>query len=443
MLDLDPNGVDGTYHKRLATLSNTFLQLESTQGLSWDLIGINEAHAFKANTKLGGKNKQFQKVQLIQCLANGTFRVYMMPCFNAHLRDPDGFQDYAYQWGEIGIIAKKDVFLALGSWKKELIGKDGAFLGIGNNLHRQVVGRRFIHRASGYIIPFYSTHISGGVKTGIRKEQVKELVETVRANWVPGDLPPIIVGDFNSGGWDRSIWGILRKDFVELGRRHNPGTDIIDHIWMGKLSRFPDAVGIGEDDGYQELSDFFDEACRKPAKKSCSKSDHWGVYIELQLPKEECVSIESNQLKVVRSKIGPITLWKLVSGDQLELVYAKSQHAKRMMAILRHFEVDQACHVGRKKASFRYFLKSGLPISGTFNELECSRIDPNSLEVKVKPTRKRPFFSWNLVHNEESLIDFERKEGEARRTRVLMQKYDFTEICYPESGSTYFQLFKK
>jgi hypothetical protein len=76
---------------------------------------------------------------------------------------------------------------------------------------RQMVEVRLEHRTKGYRLRFYDVHLSSGngganplnpcePSASTRREyQVKDIVEKVRGRAEPGELPPIVVGDFNAG----------------------------------------------------------------------------------------------------------------------------------------------------------------------------------------------------------------------------------------------------
>jgi len=81
-------------------------------------------------------------------------------------------------------------------------------------------GARLRIVGTGYVLPFYVTHIRGD-----QEKASSNIVSTVLANWIEGDLPPIVVGDFNTS----PEIDAMKPYFVEIEN----GRSDVEHIWVG------------------------------------------------------------------------------------------------------------------------------------------------------------------------------------------------------------------
>ncbi len=116
------------------------------------------------------------------------------------------------------------------------------------------------HQSLGCRMRFYSTHLSNPLphQPNTRKErrlsQAKDVVSKVRERAQPGELPPIVVGDFNAGrvfGAGQPEESVLTMeahfwrpiDTLNLGPNPVPETGV-DIIYIGRQSSFPKSKGI-------------------------------------------------------------------------------------------------------------------------------------------------------------------------------------------------------
>lgn len=96
---------------------------------------------------------------------------------------------------------------------------------------------KLIHVATRRGVRFYTTHLShGDDQSGQRVEQIAKLLKIVRERARPGELPPIVVGDFNRLPTSRI--GQMMDEHFALAHNSN-----YDQIWIGRKRTFIGARG--------------------------------------------------------------------------------------------------------------------------------------------------------------------------------------------------------
>jgi len=117
------------------------------------------------------------------------------------------------------------------------------------NYDRYLIEARLQHRSTGKILRFYNTHFypgRSGFRKGVRATQARELVDRIRSRVRTGELPPIVVGDFNNrtseasyGTMEDNFWRPEQVIQDSCGHAHMS----IDRIYVGKKSAFPQTRG--------------------------------------------------------------------------------------------------------------------------------------------------------------------------------------------------------
>jgi hypothetical protein len=107
------------------------------------------------------------------------------------------------------------------------------------NYHRYLLEAKLENAKNGYSLRFYSTHLTPGnekVDNDERRNEVDNVIRIVLKQAQPGELPPIVVGDFNAG-----------KDDAEIEKMHQHfhiiNDSSVDLIWVGRLTSFPMCKG--------------------------------------------------------------------------------------------------------------------------------------------------------------------------------------------------------
>ncbi len=219
------------HDQRLKNIGDKILAKQK-EGFSLDLLAINEAKAHRIKSLIGRQVEYKEDKHL--CLINNKNRL-STDCLKS-MANTTNSKFSAYQVGEIGVIYNKDKFKREG---KLLVKK----LGVNwwKTVKRRVVGVRLRIRETNQILPFYSTHISATKSSNVIKKQLNELRGAIKDWQKKGDLPPIVVGDFNDHKWKKKHWKIMEEAFdrVELPQVK----DKIEHCWIGKKSYFKHTYG--------------------------------------------------------------------------------------------------------------------------------------------------------------------------------------------------------
>ncbi|MFC1540275.1 endonuclease/exonuclease/phosphatase family protein [Gemmatimonadota bacterium] len=189
------------------------------------------------------------KTRMTSCTAV-TGQVHGAQCFAELLEDVYGQSADWRSYGELGIVVGFP-WEIIGTERYEL-SRDtkGATLGSRASM-RLLLGVKVRHSTHGWILRFYTTHLSHDSKwdngtirvnrSADRILQVNKLVRLVRNMAEEAELPPIIVGDFNMGMSDEEFMAIMMGFGYRLANLQAVGclengrpipVDIgIDHIW--------------------------------------------------------------------------------------------------------------------------------------------------------------------------------------------------------------------
>jgi hypothetical protein len=415
----DPRG----YDNRIYNMALLFGREMKARGLAWDLAGFSElAHhnALDLNRTIEVADKrpcQYTEISM-----------YTPECFATTLRGNKAPQDYTNQFGQMGVMANKESVILLEAFSG-LLG-----YAIPGTPHREVVGGRFLLKESGYILPFFSTHIADHSSTNDmnRHEQVEDLTQKIEAWWKPGDLCPVVVGDFNASYNDPYIYSVMEKDFVELG----VGKGWIDQIWLGKSSSFPGnygetpAFGIG----IHRMDSFCDRiVCHTDSARNDPKySDHPGYFGQLSLPSEDCVYFTPGNLVVQQQG----STWVLLDGTHGVAGFPTAAEANRALAVIRNYGLTTHCFGIRPNPVFEYWLSRGEVPRGSMSGEDC--LPWNTARLEVRQVNG----DWRIMEGELSDMSFGTNEGDARRALALIKKYGFDETCFvgrPDPSFVYYR----
>lgn len=112
---------------------------------------------------------------------------------------------------------------------------------------RYLIETRLRHKTKGYLLRFYSTHVSN-TSAGKRERQIRDVVAKVRDRASSGELPPIVVGDFNAsrdfstGEAETSVRLMEAHFWRPIDSTKPTGKLPIDMVYVGKKSSFPNSV---------------------------------------------------------------------------------------------------------------------------------------------------------------------------------------------------------
>ena len=157
-----------------------------------------------------------------------------------------------------------------------------------------------------------------------------------------------------------------------------------------------------------------------------------------QLPLEDCIGLNPNNVLVIPIPSGLQIHWKVVDGGIWLLDYASDQSAaQRARDTIRHYGMNKECFIGRPGPSMTYWLVGNQAPNGTFAGEDCIAITPSALQVQNIGGR------WKIVQGSLWVEDFENKEHEARAALNIIQRYGFTRQCFVKRPNAAMQYWRQ
>jgi len=115
--------------------------------------------------------------------------------------------------------------------------------------YRYLLETKLVHIEKGWTLRFYCTHLTRASECE-REEQAKKITAIIRKRAEPGELPPVIVGDFNAGRHlgtsvqpEESVLEMEKYFYRPTDRACGQTYTGIDLVYVGKKSAFPDSRG--------------------------------------------------------------------------------------------------------------------------------------------------------------------------------------------------------
>lgn len=168
-----------------------------------------------------------EKLLSINCLEKGLRR----------MTDPNHLM---HQKGELGIIASNLYFEQLpvneaGDLEyHKLIGPERT-----GGIQRRLIASRFKSKTFNKNVLFVSTHLSHAGSPEERQEELRDLIRNIKEIFTPGDLTPILAGDFNCRSWKAGLRRIIYQDFMIVDEAGS-----IDNVFIGRPQSFPENGGV-------------------------------------------------------------------------------------------------------------------------------------------------------------------------------------------------------
>jgi hypothetical protein len=214
------------YPRRLALAAE---KLDEAWPHQLDLIGLQEA---------GDK--------VVGCATGGSGKHSVTACFAALLGRRFGASLRFVEHHELGIVWDDDRWATVpggGAWR---IGRRRLLFarrGVDFGAVRYLLGVKLRHRETGRVLAFFTTHLANDERRRSEREgQIDRLLAIVERQVGPGELPPILVGDFNFRADERASYERLNRrcwlanEAVSGEVRPPVG---VDHVWVGRPERFP------------------------------------------------------------------------------------------------------------------------------------------------------------------------------------------------------------
>ena len=119
------------------------------------------------------------------------------------------------------------------------------------------------------------------------------------------------------------------------------------------------------------------------------------------------------------------------------LDFGSSQaNANKAVRIIKHYRMNRQCFVGRPNAPMQYYTVNGGAPQGALAGEDCIPFNPNNVQAKNINNR------WKVVDGSHWILDFDKKEAEARIAVKIIKYYGFRYICYvgrPNAPMMYFR----
>lgn len=129
--------------------------------------------------------------------------------------------------------------------------------------------------------------------------------------------------------------------------------------------------------------------------------------------------------------------WKIVVDGMWLLDFGASQkEAKQALEVIKHYEMNSQCFVGRPHPSMEFYLINGRAPEGPMAGEDAIPFNPANIEVQYVRGR------WKIVESSHWIMDFDQAEVEARQALSYILRYGFRYICFvgrPGPSMTYFR----
>ncbi len=136
---------------------------------------------------------------------------------------------------------------------------------------------------------------------------------------------------------------------------------------------------------------------------------------------EDCINFNTANAQVRRINGS----WKIVDGSHWMFDFGgKRNEALRSLQIIKHYRMNKSCFVGRPGPSFTYMMRGNHAPVGAMAGEDC--ISFNTANTQVR----RINGSWKIVDGSHWMFDFAGKEGEARKSLLIIKRYGFNKSCF-------------
>lgn len=146
---------------------------------------------------------------------------------------------------------------------------------------------------------------------------------------------------------------------------------------------------------------------------------------------EDCVAFNpaTTQVKQINGR------WKIVDGRHWMFDFGGNRaEAVKSLAVIKQYQANKSCFVGRPNPSFKYLLAENRVPTGAMPGEDCVGFNPNTAEVKQIGNR------WKIVDGNHFMFDFSNNKAEAEQSLAVIKQYGATQSCFvgrPNPSFTY------
>lgn len=136
---------------------------------------------------------------------------------------------------------------------------------------------------------------------------------------------------------------------------------------------------------------------------------------------EDCLPFNPNNLTIVFNGSG----YTVADGSHWIFAAPTYAEAQRIAQVVKHYQLNQTCYVGRPDPSFTYLTRNGNSPEGALAGEDCIAFDPNDISVKYVNGR------WKIVEGTSHwMFDFGSSYTEASQAYCRILKYGFRYSCF-------------
>jgi len=194
----------------------------------WNLVGLTELR-YRRDQPNSLSHVALESLQFNCGPYAGNTVGYGADCFGKHTHAVVAKTDRG-----LGYNANFEFELIPDSFRNSHIGEQRATI-----IHRTVMGARFRARYwDGIVVPFYVVHISSTGDEDRQRAELRDLIDLLHSWYVPGDMPPVVVGDFNCHNWTQSLQQLILNEFADV----TAGLNEVMRILVSRPQHYPSAA---------------------------------------------------------------------------------------------------------------------------------------------------------------------------------------------------------
>jgi len=241
----------------------------------------------------------------------------------------------------------------------------------------------------------------------------------------PSGLPKKVAGNANVRENSDDDFFVANLDTYG-GNSGSPVFNSVTHIVEGILVR-------GETDYMLSGSCYISNICSDQGCRGedCTRIKELSHLIPLQ--GVDCIPFSHSNAKVENAR----GRWKITSNRMWLLDFDNSKtEADKALKVIKHYNLNSQCFIGRPNASLSYFLTDGQAPSGRMKGEDSIKFDRDKIEVKRVGGR------WKIIEDNHWILDFNQSQEEARQALSKILEHEFTHICFvgrPNASMTYFR----
>lgn len=149
---------------------------------------------------------------------------------------------------------------------------------------------------------------------------------------------------------------------------------------------------------------------------------------------EDCVSFNPQTATV--SRVG--ASWKIVDGSHWMFDFAANQaEANRSLAIIKRYQMNRSCFVGRPNPPFQYMAVGNQAPQGAMPGEDCLAFNPANTTVSNVGGR------WKIVDGSHWMFDFAANQAQANQALQIIKQYGFAFSCFVGRPDPSFQYLRR